>query len=83
MVSGYRDPDFRQILPRQTGSFTDIPRESYIPAERRVIKELQELGKPFLVIVNSSEPTGERAEKACSSSRSRCHVADEDTEVVM
>lgn len=48
------------------GSFTDIPRESYIPAERRVIKELQELGKPFLVIVNSSEPTGERAEKACS-----------------
>ena len=36
------------------GSFTDIPRESYIPAERRVIKELQELGKPFLVIVDSS-----------------------------
>ena len=48
------------------GSISDIPRESYIPAERRVIKELQELGKPFLVIVNSSEPTGERAEKACS-----------------
>lgn len=48
------------------GSFTDIPRESYIPAERRVIRELQELGKPFLVIVNSSEPTAERAEKTCS-----------------
>ena len=47
------------------GSFTDIPRESYIPAERRVIRELQELGKPFLVIVNSSEPTAERAEKTC------------------
>lgn len=48
------------------GSFTDIPRESYVPAERRVIRELQELGKPFLVIVNSSEPTAERAEKTCS-----------------
>ena len=49
------------------GSFTDIPRESYIPAERRVIRELQELGKPFLVIVNSSEPTAERAEKPAAS----------------
>ena len=58
------------------GSFTDIPRESYIPAERRVIKELQELGKPFLVIVNSSEPTGERAEKACSFVRAVWRRAD-------
>lgn len=28
------------------GSFSDIPRENYIPAEQRVIRELQALGKP-------------------------------------
>ena len=43
------------------GSFSDIPRESYIPAEDRVIQELQEIGKPFLTLINSSEPTGDAA----------------------
>ena len=48
------------------GSFTDLPRESYIPAEKRVIEELQSLGKPFLVLVNSSEPNGEAAQGVCA-----------------
>lgn len=41
------------------GSITDIPRDQYIPAEERVIKELQELGKPFAVILNSMKPYSE------------------------
>ena len=48
------------------GSFSDIPRENYIPAEQRVIRELQALGKPFLVLVNSSDPAGERAKAVCA-----------------
>lgn len=47
------------------GSFTDIPRENYIPAERRVINELLEIGKPFVVLVNSSEPQGDAAQTVC------------------
>ncbi len=43
------------------GTFSDIPRESYAPAEDRVIRELQEIGKPFLTLINSSEPTGDAA----------------------
>ena len=43
------------------GSFSEIPRESYAPAENRVIRELQEIGKPFLTLINSSEPTGDAA----------------------
>ena len=39
------------------GSIGEIPRESYVEAEERVIKELKELGKPFAVILNSSHPT--------------------------
>ncbi len=38
------------------GSITDIAREEYIGAEDRVINELKELGKPFVVLVNSVNP---------------------------
>lgn len=48
------------------GSFSDIPRESYEPAEARVIRELKEIGKPFLTLVNSATPHGERAQSVCS-----------------
>ncbi|QJW44393.1 stage IV sporulation protein A [bacterium BFN5] len=39
------------------GSVTDLPRESYVPAEERVVNELKELQKPFLVILNTNQPT--------------------------
>ena len=57
------------------GSFTDLPRESYIPAEKRVIEELQSLGKPFLVLVNSSEPNGEAAQGVCAELQSQYGIA--------
>lgn len=38
------------------GSVSDLPRESYAPAEERVVKELKELGKPFVVVLNSKTP---------------------------
>ncbi|MBO5571178.1 MAG: stage IV sporulation protein A [Ruminococcus sp.] len=38
------------------GSVTDIPREEYEECEERVIRELKELGKPFVVILNTVAP---------------------------
>lgn len=38
------------------GSVTDIDREDYLEAEERVITELKELEKPFIVILNSDQP---------------------------
>lgn len=38
------------------GSITDIDRSNYIKAEERVVKELKELGKPFIIILNSRHP---------------------------
>ncbi len=38
------------------GSITDLPRRSYIEAEERVIKELKELEKPFIILLNSAKP---------------------------
>ena len=42
------------------GSISDIPREEYEEAEERVISELQEIHKPFIVLLNSTDPQSER-----------------------
>ncbi len=42
------------------GSISDIPREEYAEAEERVIKELRELGKPFIVLLNSKTPRSQK-----------------------
>lgn len=38
------------------GSITDIERANYIKAEERVISELKEIEKPFIIILNSKHP---------------------------
>ncbi len=38
------------------GSISSIPREEYEEAEERVINELKEINKPFIVILNCTEP---------------------------
>ncbi len=47
------------IIVTTDGTITDIPREDYIEAEERVVKELKELHKPFIIVLNSNEPTSE------------------------
>lgn len=44
------------------GSFGDIPLDAYQPAAERVINELKELGKPFVIVLNSADPDGETAQ---------------------
>ena len=48
------------IVITTDGSITDIPREAYVEAEGRVIRELQEIGKPFLVLLNAEDPDSAR-----------------------
>lgn len=44
------------ILVTTDGSITDIPRGDYVKAEARVAKELTEMGKPFIIILNTKYP---------------------------
>lgn len=44
------------ILVTTDGSITDIPREDYVSAEERVVRELKELHKPFVIVLNSDDP---------------------------
>jgi len=49
------------VVVTTDGTITDIPREDYLEPEERVISELKELGKPFVVLLNSAYPDSERA----------------------
>ena len=47
------------ILVTTDGSVTGIEREDYIEPEERVVRELKELNKPFVIVLNSVEPDSE------------------------
>ncbi|MDD2376294.1 MAG: stage IV sporulation protein A [Clostridia bacterium] len=45
------------------GSITDIERNSYVEAEERVISELKDIHKPFVIMLNSMHPYSEETKK--------------------
>ncbi len=51
------------IVVTTDGSITDLDRSDYIEAEERVISELQELGKPFVMVLNTSDANSDFALK--------------------
>ena len=57
------------IVVTTDGSIGEIPRENYRPAEEKTIQELQGLGKPFIVLVNSKKPYGDDAKKVAEEIR--------------
>lgn len=44
------------IVVTTDGSVTDLPRENYVLAEERTVRELQKIGKPFLILLNCQKP---------------------------
>ena len=51
-----RDHSTIGIVVTTDGSISEIPRENYLPAEKRVVEELEALGKPFVILLNSTCP---------------------------
>lgn len=49
------------IVITTDGTITDIPPENYEDAEARTIRELQNIHKPFVVLVNSKKPFSQEA----------------------
>lgn len=50
------------LLVTTDGSIGDIPRSSYEEPERRVVAELKAINKPFIVLVNSAQPSSPDAQ---------------------
>lgn len=57
------------------GSITEIPREEYEEAEERVISELKEINKPFVVLLNTMNPTTPETLNLAASMESKYGVA--------
>lgn len=51
-----RDHSSIGIVVTTDGSIGELSRSDYIDAEERVIKELSEIGKPYIVLLNSTHP---------------------------
>lgn len=51
------------MLVTTDGSFGEIPRENYVPAEEAAAAELAGRNRPYAIILNSAEPSGENAVK--------------------
>ena len=49
------------MLISTDGSIGEIPRESYVSAEERVVNELKAIGKPFAMILNSANPSNPKS----------------------
>lgn len=50
------------IVITTDGTIGEIPRSDFVEAEEKVINELKEVGKPFIVIINSVRPTDQETE---------------------
>ena len=53
------------VVVTTDGSVTDIDGSAYLEAEQRVIQELQEIDKPFVVIVNTADADSDLAQSKC------------------
>lgn len=62
------------IVVTTDGSIGEIERDAYIAAEEKTIKELQSIGKPFVVLVNSRKPGGAEAVKIAEKIRQEYKV---------
>ena len=63
------------VLVTTDGSITDIPRNSYLEAEERVVKELKELNKPFVIVLNSSNPYSEDTKQLANQLQEKYEIA--------
>ena len=62
------------IVVTTDGSIGDIPRSDYIEAEKTVISELNNVGKPYIVLLNSSHPMLPDTERLAESLKEQYNV---------
>lgn len=49
------------VVVTTDGSIGDIPRQNYVAAEERVVRELKNAGKPFVVVLNCKKPNSDKS----------------------
>ena len=56
-----RDHSTIGIVVTTDGSIGELKREDYVEAEAKVVNELKDIGKPFIVVLNTKNPNSEAA----------------------
>lgn len=59
------------VLITTDGSFTDIDRTGYVEAEERVVAELKQCQKPFIVVLNTTKPESAETKRLAESLESK------------
>lgn len=49
------------VVMTTDGSITEIPRANYVEAEERVVREMKDQGKPFIMVLNTRMPQSDEA----------------------
>lgn len=63
------------IVLTTDGTISEIPRSSYVKAEERVVRELSEQNKPFVIVLNSKNPKSEESKKLAKSLEAKYGVS--------
>ncbi len=74
IIKVIRDHSTIGIVVTTDGSIGEIERKCYEEKEEQVIKELKEIGKPFIVLLNSTHPMLPETERLASSIKSKYDV---------
>ncbi len=69
-----RDHSTIGVLVTCDGTFGELSRENYIGSEARIANELHEMGKPFVIVLNSSRPESEEAAALAMSLEEQYHA---------
>ncbi len=69
-----RDHSTIGVVVTCDGSFGDLGRESFLEAEERTVTELQSLGKPFVVLLNSARPYADETAALAEEIGGKYHV---------
>ena len=63
------------VVVTTDGSFGEIPREAYLEAEEKTVRELLGLGKPFVVILNTTRPYSEETKSLAQKLQEKYQVS--------
>lgn len=63
------------VVVTTDGSVADLPRENYCEAERRILEELDAIGKPYIILLNCAEPDSDGARQLAAQMEDLYHHA--------
>ncbi len=62
------------IVVTTDGTFGELPRENYLVPEEQTIRELQEIGKPFVILLNSAYPNAAETKEIARQMEEQYHA---------